>query len=284
MSVFYFCLCAVVIGVVEGITEWLPISSTGHMILIDDLLLMKEGVSEDFYQFFLVAVQLGAILAVLVLYFERLNPWSGRKTAFEKRRVTRLWRRVLVGVLPAALIGIPLDNFIETHFYGFPVIAAALLLYGIAFIVIERGKKGSIDRVESVYELSYRDALLIGCFQALSLIPGTSRSGSTVLGGMLLGVSRTASAEFSFFMALPVMLGASLVRGVKFFVSGAGISGIELWVLLLGTLAAFLVSLVTIRFLMNFVKHHSFEVFGWYRIALGILVLVFAFVLKFPTV
>ena len=276
MTLFYLCLCAVIIGVVEGVTEWLPVSSTGHMILVDELLGMKEGVSSEFYDFFLVAIQLGAILAVVVLYFGKLNPFTSKKSREEKRATWRLWLCVVIGVLPAALIGIPLDDFFEEHLYGFPVVAAALIVYGIAFILIERFKKDKPCRVESIYDLSYRDALLIGCFQALSLIPGTSRSGSTILGGMLLGVSRTAAAEFSFFMAAPVMAGASLIRGLKFIASGAGMSGREILVLLIGALVAFAVSLVAIRFLMNFVKKHSFESFGWYRIILGVLVFVFA--------
>ncbi len=273
MSAFYLFLCAAVIGAVEGVTEWLPISSTGHMLLLDAWLKMKDGVSESFYSFFLVAVQLGAILAVAVLYFKRLNPWSMGASPADRRKVFRLWRCVLVGILPAALLGILLDDFLEERLYGAPVIAAMLLLYGVLFIVIERKKKNALARVESVYEISYRDALMTGCFQALSLIPGTSRSGSTILGGMLLGVSRTASSEFSFFMATPVMAGASLLRGAKLIASGAKVTKTELCVLLIGISVAFAVSLVTIRFLMSFVKRHSFEAFGWYRILLGILVL-----------
>ena len=273
---FYLCLSAVIIGVVEGITEWLPVSSTGHMILVDELLGMKNQVSAEFYEFFLVAIQLGAILAVVVLYFGKLNPWAPHKSAVEKKQTFRLWLCVVIGVLPAALIGIPLDDFFEEHLYGFPVVGAALIVYGIAFIVIERLRKDKPCRVDSIYDLSYRDAFLIGCFQALSLIPGTSRSGSTILGGMLLGVSRTAAAEFSFFMAAPVMAGASLIRGAKFISSGVGMTGNEIVVLLVGAAVAFFVSLVAIRFLMNFVKKHSFEAFGWYRIALGALVLIFA--------
>ena len=274
--IFYLCLCALIIGVVEGITEWLPISSTGHMILVDELLGMKSEVSTEFYSFFLVAIQLGAILAVVVLYFNKLNPWSKNKSDDEKKKTFRLWICVLIGMLPAAVLGIPLDDFLEEHLYGFPVIAIALIVYGIAFIVIERLKKGKEYRVESVYDITYRDAIFIGCFQALSLVPGTSRSGSTILGGMLLGVSRTAAAEFSFFLGVPVMAGASLIRGIKFVGSGVGITGTELALLLIGAAVAFVVSYIAIRFLMGFVKKHSFELFGWYRIALGALVLLFA--------
>lgn len=270
-------LISALIGVVEGITEWLPISSTGHMLLLDELVNLRNYVSDAFYSFFLVAIQLGAVMAVVILYFNKLNPFSPKKTAEEKKGTWRLWLLVVIGVLPAAVIGIPLDDWFEENLYGFAVIAVALIVYGIAFIVIERLKKNKSYRVDSVEKLTVKDAALIGCFQVLSLIPGTSRSGSTILGGMLLGVSRTVAAEFSFFMALPVMLGASALRALKFVLGGAVITGVEWGVLLVGTLVAFLVSYIAIRFLMSFVKKHSFEVFGWYRIALGLIVLIVAF-------
>ena len=275
----YLLLCALLIGIVEGITEWLPVSSTGHMLLLDALLGMQNKVSEDFYSFFLVAIQLGAALAVFVLFLQRLNPFTRKKNAEEKKKTWRLWLYIIVGMLPAAVIGIPLDDFFEEHLYGYPVIAAALIVYGIAFIVIERWKKNKPTRVETMDDMSLKTALFIGCFQVLSLIPGTSRSGSTILGGMLLGVSRTVSAEFSFLMALPVMAGASLLRGLKFFLSGVGISSTEWLILAVGVVTAFLVSILAIRFLMSFVRRHSFEVFGWYRIALGLLVILLSFVL-----
>ena len=275
----YLLLCALLIGIVEGITEWLPVSSTGHMLLLDALLGMQNKVSEDFYSFFLVAIQLGAALAVFVLFLQRLNPFTRKKNAEEKKKTWRLWLYIVVGMLPAAVIGIPLDDFFEEHLYGYPVIAAALIVYGIAFIVIERWKKNKPARVETMDDMSLKTALFIGCFQVLSLIPGTSRSGSTILGGMLLGVSRTVSAEFSFLMALPVMAGASLLRGLKFFLSGVGISSTEWLILAVGVVTAFLVSILAIRFLMSFVRRHSFEVFGWYRIALGLLVILLSFVL-----
>lgn len=280
MSIFYLCLCAGIIGIVEGITEWLPISSTGHMLLVDRLLGMKEGVSPAFYSFFMVAIQLGAILAVAVLYFHKLNPFSPKKTDEEKKQTWRLWGCVIIGMLPAAVLGIPLDDFLEANLSGNLVIAAALILYGVAFIVIERKKKNALYRVDSVHDITYKDALLIGCFQTLSLIPGTSRSGSTILGGMLLGVSRTAAAEFSFFMGVPVMAGASLIRGLKFVKSGVGISGTEIALLLIGALVAFVVSYFAIRFLVSFVRRHSFEVFGWYRIGLGFIVILLAVLTK----
>ena len=275
----YLLLCALLIGIVEGITEWLPVSSTGHMLLVDALLGMQNKVSEDFYSFFLVAIQLGAALAVFVLFLQRLNPFTSKKTSEEKKKTWRLWLYIIVGMLPAAVIGIPLDDFFEEHLYGYPVIAAALIVYGIAFIVIERWKKNKSFRVETMDDMSLKTAFFIGCFQVLSLIPGTSRSGSTILGGMLLGVSRTVSAEFSFLMALPVMAGASLLRGLKFFLSGVGISSTEWLILAVGVLTAFLVSIVAIRFLMSFVRRHSFEVFGWYRIGLGLLVLLLFFII-----
>lgn len=266
-------LKALLIGIIQGITEWLPISSTGHMILFDRFFHLDT--SPEFKEFFLVVIQLGSILAVCVLFFHKLNPFSAKKSAEEKQKTWLLWAKVLVGCLPAALIGLALDDWFEAHFYNFTVVAAALVVYGIAFIVIERRKKNSVASVGDIEKLTFRDALLIGCFQVLSLIPGTSRSGSTILGALLLGVSRTAAAEFSFFMALPVMAGASLLKGAKFVASGAGISTTEIGILIIGLVTAFLVSLVAIRFLMDFVRRHSFEAFGWYRIALGSLVLLY---------
>lgn len=268
--VFY----ALAMGIIEGITEWLPVSSTGHMILFDQFFI--PALSQEFKDFFLVAIQLGAILAVIVLYFSRLNPFSGKKSPAEKKTTWRTWLMVIIGMLPAAIIGIPCDDFFEKHFYNFPVVALALILYGLAFIVIERMRRGKENKIESVEQIGWKTALYIGCFQVLSLIPGTSRSGSTILGAMLLGVSRTAAAEYSFFMSIPVMFGASLLRGFKYFYGGATMSGTEVLVLLIGCLVAFLVSYIAIKFLMDFVKKHSFEVFGWYRIALGLLVLAVA--------
>ena len=278
MKILVALLISAIIGVVEGITEWLPISSTGHMLLVDELLGLKNYVSDAFYSFFLVAIQLGAVLAVVVLYFNKLNPFSPSKSAEEKKGTWRLWILVLIGILPCAVIGIPLDDFFEEKLYGPIVIAIALIVYGVAFILIERFKKGKAFRVEEAGALTLKDAALIGCFQVLSLVPGTSRSGSTILGAMLLGVSRKAAAEYSFFMAIPVMLGASLLRALKFVLGGASISSLEWGVLLVGSLIAFVVSYVSIRFLVGFVKKHSFEVFGWYRIALGLIVLIFAFI------
>ena len=268
---------AVLIGIIQGITEWLPVSSTGHMILFDEF--VKLDVSEEFMDFFLVSIQLGSILAVLVLFFAKLNPFSRTKTKEEQKNTYSLWLHIIVGCLPAAVIGVLLEDWIDALFYrsdyAYVVVALALLIYGIAFILIEwyRKKSKSQNRVETVESIGYRDALLIGCFQVLALIPGTSRSGSTVLGACLLGVARPAAAEFSFFMAMPVMAGASLLKGLKFVSQGAGMSVNEIGVLIVGTITAFAVSLVALRFLMDFVRRHSFAVFGWYRVVLGIAVL-----------
>lgn len=264
-------LKVIFLGIVEGITEWLPISSTGHMILVDEFLSLN--VSEDFKEMFFVVIQLGAILAVPVLFWKKLYPFSRGNTKEERNKILSLWGKVIVGVLPAAILGLLLDDFFDEHFYNFPTVAIALIVYGIAFIVIERLKKGKNYRVESVYDLSYKDALIIGAYQVLSLIPGTSRSGSTILGGMLSGVSRSASAEFSFFMAIPVMLGASFLKIVKFIFGGAVISSLEIWLLVVGVVVSFLVSLLAIDFLMKFVKRHSFAPFGIYRIVLGALLI-----------
>ncbi len=266
-------LKAILLGIVEGITEWLPVSSTGHLILLDEFITLD--VSPEFMNLFLVVIQLGAVLAVAVLFFQKLNPLSRKKSAEQRKSTWNLWGKVIIGMLPAALIGIPFDDFFEEHLYRYEVVAAALIVYGIAFIVIERRRKGVTFRVEHVEDLTYVDALKIGCFQVLSLVPGTSRSGSTILGGMLTGISRTASAEFSFFMAIPVMLGASALKLLKFFLDGFTATAMELGLLAVGTVVSFLVSICAIRFLMDFVKRHDFKPFGIYRIALGILVLVY---------
>lgn len=264
-------LKAIFLGIVEGITEWLPVSSTGHMILIDEFLALD--VSPEFRELFLVVIQLGAILAVPVLFWNKLVPFGASKSGEEKGQIWSLWLKVIVGVLPAAVIGVLLDDFLDEHLYNFIVVAIALVVYGIAFIVIEHLGKGKSPRIESVYDLSYKDAITIGLFQVLSLIPGTSRSGSTILGGMLTGVSRSAASEFSFFLAIPVMLGASLLKVLKFFISGATATAPELILLAVGILVSFAVSLIAIKFLMNFVKNNSFSVFGVYRIVLGVILI-----------
>lgn len=274
METFIEILKAILIGIVQGITEWLPVSSTGHMILVNEF--VKLNVSDAFFEFFEVFVQFGSILAVIVLFFDKLNPFSKAKDASMKKKTWSLWLRVVVAVLPAAIIGLPLDDWFQAHFYNYVSVAVALIAYGILFIVIERVNKNKAKKYGDVYDIDYPTAVKIGCFQVLSIIPGTSRSGSTILGASIVGVSRTAAAEFSFFMAIPVMLGASAYKGLKFALKyGGAFSSTELIVLIVGTLTAFFVSLFVIKFLMNFVKKHSFEPFGWYRIALGAVVIVY---------
>ena len=269
-------LKAIILGIIEGITEWLPVSSTGHMILVDEFL--KLNASEGFKELFFVVIQLGAILSVLVLFFDKLNPFGKSKNNEEKGKVLSLWGKVVVGIAPAGVIGVLFDDWFDEHFYNYVVVSIALIVYGVAFIVIEknRGKReASAFRVDDVYDITYKDAIKIGLFQVLSLIPGTSRSGSTIIGGMLSGVSRSASAEFSFFMAIPIMLGASLLKVLKFILSGLYMTSLEVWVLIVGILVSFVVSLASIKFLMEFVRRHDFSVFGIYRIVLGAIVLIY---------
>ncbi len=275
-------LKVILLGIVEGITEWLPISSTGHMILIDEF--VKVEFTDAFMELFLVVIQLGAIIAVPILFWDKLNPFSKAKSPEEKSNIFNLWLKVIVGVLPAALLGVLFDDLLEEYLYNFVVVAIALIVYGVLFIVIEHLNKKKEPRITSVYDLSYRDALIIGGYQVLSLIPGTSRSGSTILGGMLTGVSRTAASEFSFFMAIPVMLGASLLKIAKFalkyisaddptvFIPDGAAVGYVIY-LLLGMLVAFFVSFFIIKLLMSFVKKNSFAAFGVYRIVLGVIVI-----------
>lgn len=263
---------AIIIGIVQGITEWLPISSTGHMILFEGLL--KMNVSEAFAEMFRVVIQFGSILAVVVLYFTELNPFSRKKDEIKKRQTWNLWFKVILGVIPSAVLGLLLDDWFNDHFYNYIVVAIALAVYGVAFIVIENRKKDTEPRVGTVEDISYKTAIGIGLFQVLSLIPGTSRSGSTIIGAMLLGVSRTAAAEFSFFLAIPTMLGASGLKLVKYFADGNGMfTGQEWGILIIGCTVAFVVSLLAIKALISYVRRHSFSAFGVYRIALGAVVL-----------
>lgn len=277
MKEFLEILKVVFLGIIEGITEWLPISSTGHMILVDEFI--KLQVSENFKELFLVVIQLGAILAVPVVFWKKLFPFGKSKSEDEKKRIWSLWFKVAIGVVPAVVLGLLLDDLLDKYLYNddvvFVVVSVALVVYGVAFILIERLKRNKEYRIDSVYDISYRDALIIGAYQTLSLIPGTSRSGSTILGGMLTGVSRTASAEFSFFMAIPVMLGASGLKVLKFIAGGYTATSLEICLLLIGILVSFVVSLVVIEFLMSFVKKHSFSAFGIYRIVLGAVVLAY---------
>lgn len=267
------------IGVIQGITEWLPISSTGHMILFDEF--VKLNVSEEFMEMFRVVIQLGSILAVVVIYFGRLDPWNSKKTALEKRETWQLWLKIVIAAIPAGIVGVLFDDLLDRYLYNYVVVAATLILYGIVFIVIERRGRNKVYRITEAEGLDDRTALKIGCFQMLSLIPGTSRSGSTIIGSMCVGVSRTAAAEFSFFLAIPVMLGASLLKIAKYIVNGAvAFTGIEVMTMIVGVLTAFVVSLVSLRFLVGFVRRHSFEVFGWYRIVLGAAVIVYFLVTR----
>ena len=267
-------LKAVIFGIVEGITEWLPVSSTGHLILLDEFLELKA--TDAFKSMFDVVIQLGAILAVIVLFFHKLNPFAFKtKTKQERKATWVLWFKVCVAILPSGILGVLFDDWMDAHLHNAIVVSIALIVYGIAFLLVERRNEGKYLRaVSDVHDIGWKTAVLIGCFQALSLIPGTSRSGSTILGAILLGVGRGAGAEFSFFMAIPTMLGASAIKLLKFFLdTGFGMSGSELSVLLVGMVVSFVVSLLVIRGLMEYVRKHSFSAFGVYRILLGILVL-----------
>ena len=266
-------LKAILFGIVEGITEWLPVSSTGHLIILDEL--VKLNVSEAFYEMFQVVIQLGAILAVILLFFHKLNPFSPQKTVRQKEMTWALWFKVVAAVLPSAVIGLLLDDWMDAHLYHYVVVALALVAYGVAFLFVEKKQQGLKPAVNEVHGIDMKTALLIGCFQCLSLIPGTSRSGATILGGIILGVSRAAASEFSFFLAIPTMLGASCLKLLKFMLSGVGITELELGILLIGCMVSFVVSVLVIKGLMEYVRKRSFAVFGYYRIALGLLVLIF---------
>ena len=296
-------LKAFLIGIVEGITEWLPISSTGHMILVDEF--VKLQVSDEFLKLFLVVIQLGAIMAVLILYFHKLNPFSPKKTSVQKKSTWRLWGMVAIGCIPAAIIGLLFDDWVNEHFYNKVTVAAMLIVYGVAFIVLERRNRRRLREAEAalaaprgrharqsygdvadeaeaqlfkiidVDEIDWKTALKIGCFQVLAIIPGTSRSGATIIGGMLSGCSRTAAAEFTFFLAIPIMFGWGLVKCLKFFAAGLVMTMTEVVVLAVGIVTAFVMSVIAIKFLMGYIKKNDFTVFGWYRIVVGVLVLAY---------
>ena len=268
-------LKAVLFGIVEGVTEWLPISSTGHLILLNEFITLN--VSDEFRSMFDVVIQLGAILAVIVLFFHKLNPFSPTKSEGEKKQTWQLWFKVIAAIIPSGIVGVLFDDWMEAHFHNATVVAIALIVYGVAFILVEQRNARRVGgkTAEDVYAIDYKTALLIGCFQCLSLIPGTSRSGSTILGAILIGVGRSAGAEFSFFMAIPTMLGASAIKGLKFLLSGVSATGTEIGVLIVGCVVSFLVSLLVIRGLMEYVRRHSFSAFGVYRIILGVVVLVY---------
>ena len=271
-------LKSILYGIVEGITEWLPISSTGHMILLEELLPMK--VSQSFWDVFLVVIQLGAILAVVVLYWHKIFPFNfkNKNRPFLRYDIFQMWFKIIVACIPAAIVGLLFDDWLNAHLYNAIVVAIMLVLVGIAFIIIENHNKDRRARVNTLQQLSWADALIIGVFQLIAAVfPGTSRSGATIIGALMIGVSRTVAAEFTFFLAIPVMLGASLLRLVRF---GFAFTAAELVLLLVGMLVAFIVSILVIRFLMSYIKKHDFKVFGWYRIILGILVLFYFFVIR----
>ncbi|HHT89020.1 MAG TPA: undecaprenyl-diphosphate phosphatase [Clostridiales bacterium] len=261
-------LKAILLGIIEGITEWLPISSTGHMILVEEF--VKFDLSAEFMEMFRVVIQLGAILAVVILYFNKLNPLSSKKSKQEKQDTMSIWYKVVIGVIPAGVMGVLFDDWFDENFYNYIMVAVMLIVYGVLFIMIENRNKDKEPKINSFNKLSYKIALLIGVIQVLSLMPGTSRSGVTILGAILLGTSRHIAAEYSFFLSVPVMFGASALKLVKF---GFDFTGMELAVLLTGMTVSFAVSVAAIKFLISYIKRNDFKAFGWYRIVLGILVL-----------
>lgn len=269
-------LKVIFLGIVEGITEWLPVSSTGHLILVEEFI--KLNVSEAFWEMFMVVIQLGAIMAVVVLYFKELWPFQNQKKAkgalerYVKTDKMIMWFKIVVSCIPSIVIGLPFNDFIEAHFNNYLVVSIMLIVYGIFFILIENYNKKRTASINSVVEIGWKTAFLIGVFQLLAVIPGTSRSGATIIGGILLGTSRTVAAEYTFFLAIPTMFGASLLKLVKF---GLNFTGTEAIILIVGTLVSFVVSILAIKFLIGYIKKHDFKVFGWYRIALGIVVLLF---------
>ena len=267
-------LKAILFGIVEGITEWLPVSSTGHLILLNEF--VRLNVSEEFGSMFDVVIQLGAILAVIVLFFHKLNPFAPSKSAVEKKQTWNLWFKVVAAIIPSGVVGVLFDDWMDAHLHNGIVVSIALIVYGIAFILVERRNQGKhLKTIADVHDIDYKTALLIGAFQCLSLVPGTSRSGSTILGAILIGVGRSAGAEFSFFMAIPTMLGASAIKLLKFLLSGVAVTGTEIGVLAVGSIVSFIVSMLVIKGLMEYVRKHSFSVFGVYRIVLGIIVLAY---------
>ncbi len=266
-------LKAIIYGIVEGITEWLPISSTGHLILLEQWLPLKA--SDAFMEMFDVVIQLGAILAVVVLFFHKLNPFAPSKSTPEKKRTWDLWFKVVVAVIPSAVLGLLLDDWMDAHLYNYVVVAIMLIVYGVAFLLVEHRNLSRKPTIRATSQITYKTAFLVGLFQVLAMVPGTSRSGATILGAILLGMSRTVGAEFSFFLAIPTMLGASLLKGVKFVLEGGSMTGNEVACLIVASVVAFVVSVLAIRGLMDYVKRHSFAVFGIYRILLGAAVLLY---------
>lgn len=282
---FYELFVTLLFGFVEGVTEWLPISSTGHMILLEEFFHYNQSSNitdvSRFMEMFRVVIQLGAIMAVVLLFWNKIWPFqrrtqseAGKKPTFVKWETIHLWFHILVASIPAAIIGLFLDDWIDEHFYRFEVVAITLIVYGVLFLIVEERNKKRQAKISSLQDITYTTALLIGIFQILALIPGTSRSGATIVGALLLGVSRTVAAEFTFYLAIPIMFGASILKIAKF---GLIFTGTEFLILVVGMISAFLVSLVVIKFLMGYIKKHDFKVFGYYRIILGIIVILFAF-------
>ncbi|HFI0619491.1 undecaprenyl-diphosphate phosphatase [Streptococcus suis] len=268
-------LKAIFLGIIEGITEWLPVSSTGHLILVQEFIQLKQ--SAGFIEMFNIVIQLGAILAVITIYFQRLNPFQPGKTQKEIRLTWQLWAKVVLACIPSIIIAVPLDNWFEAHFNFMVPIAVALIVYGIAFIWIEKRNKDVEPQVTDLAKMSYKTALLIGCFQVLSIVPGTSRSGATILGAIILGTSRSVAADFTFFLGIPTMFGYSGLKAVKYFLDGNSLSLEQVVILLVASVTAYIVSVVVIRMLTDFVKKHDFTVFGYYRIVLGAILLIYSF-------
>lgn len=268
---WYNLIKAIILGIVEGVTEWLPISSTGHLILVQEF--MKLDARPEFIEMFNVVVQLGAIIAVILIYFNKLNPFSPKKTATEKKDTWNLWFKVLVGCLPAGVLGLMFDDFLDEHFHKFLPIALMLIIYGVLFIIVENRNKDREPSITSFQDFTYKAALIIGFFQVLALMPGTSRSGATIIGALLIGTSRFVATEFSFFLSIPVMIGASGYKMLKFLKIGGAFTGDELMILIVGSVVAFVVSLIVIKFLLNYIKTNDFKPFGWYRIILGVILI-----------
>lgn len=262
---------AAILGIVEGITEFLPISSTGHLVLVDEFIQLQQ--SKQFIDMFNVVIQLGAIMAVVVIYFHKLNPWSPQKTNLEKKQTWTLWKKVILAVIPSVIVGLPLNDWMDAHLMNWQIVSGALIIYGILFIIIENHNRNNRPRFADLNNLPYSIALAIGLCQVLSLVPGTSRSGSTILGAITIGTSRYVATEFSFFLAIPTMFGASLLKLFKYFVHGGSLAGLPGIVLLVGVVVSFVVAYISIRFLLNYIKKNDFKVFGWYRIILGIIVI-----------
>ena len=263
---------SIIFGVIEGITEWLPISSTGHMILLDNFL--KLDVSKNFWSVYLVVIQLGAILAVCTIYFKKLNFFLYHNDKKKFNNTINIWKKIIIGCLPAAIFGFLLDDFLDKHFYNFPTVALMLIIYGILFIIVENNVSKKLTKCNDINNMSYKLAIFIGLFQVLALIPGTSRSGATIIGALILGTSRSVAAEFTFYLAIPVMFGASLLKIVKY---GLAFTSTELILLVVGMISAYIVSIIVIKFPLGYIKKHDFKPFGWYRIILGIILLVYYF-------